>query len=163
MFARLGCLFIVVPLLELALLIQVGRWVGVFPTIALVAATGLLGAVLVKGEGGRTLAKIRMELGQGRVPGQALLDGACLLVGGAFLLTPGVITDVLAFALLAPPSRRAIQRWVRKRFERAIAEGSVHVQMGGIRTGGFPGGAPPRREDSDGGDPPRSPGEIVQE
>ena len=166
MFARLGCLFIVIPLLELALLIQMGRWVGVLPTVALVAVTGLLGAVLVRGEGGRTLARVQMELGQGRVPGQVLMDGACLLVGGALLLTPGVITDLLAFALLVPPSRRAIQVWVGRRFERAIAEGSMHVQMGGIRMGGFPGGAPPGQhgpDEPDEDDPPRMRGEIIQE
>jgi UPF0716 protein FxsA len=162
-FARLGCLFIVVPLLELALLIQMGRWVGVLPTVALVALTGLLGAALVRSEGGRTLAKVQMELGQGRVPGRALMDGACLLVGGALLLTPGVITDLLAFALLVPPSRRRIQARVRRRFERAIAEGSMHVQMGGIRMGGFPGGTSPGQHDPDEDDPPRRRGEIIQE
>jgi UPF0716 protein FxsA len=131
MIPRLGCLFIVVPLLELALLIQVGRWIGVVPTVALVAATGLLGLYLVRREGVRTLARIQLDLAQGRLPHRALLDGACILVGGAFMMTPGVVTDALALALLFAPTRRAIQRWLTARMERALRAGTLNVHVYG--------------------------------
>lgn len=175
MIPRLGCLFIVVPLVELALLIQVGQWVGVWPTVALVALTGVAGVALVRREGIRTLANVQLELASGRLPGRALLDGACLLVAGALLTTPGVITDVLAFALLVTPSRRLAQRWLMDRMRRAVERGTLHVQMGGFPGMGGPwdegghGPGPPRRDEDDeddgNGGPGRGPrpGEIVQD
>jgi UPF0716 protein FxsA len=163
---RLGCLFIVVPLIELALLIQVGSWIGVWPTIGLVAATGLLGATLVRREGVRTLARVQMELGGGRLPGGALLDAASLLIAGAFLVTPGVLTDVAAFLLLIPPTRSWIQRTVTARMKRAVSEGHFHLHVGGF---GVPGTGEPGAggtSDPDEGSGPRPgprPGEIVQD
>lgn len=169
---RLGCLFIVVPLVELALLIQVGRWVGVLPTVTLVAVTGLLGILLVRREGTRTLRRIEGELQAGRLPHGALLDGAALLVAGAFLMTPGVLTDALAFALLFPVTRGMMRRRILARMKRAMERGSFQVRVFGER-GGFPpasgerGDAPgrsgrPGPGDEDGDRPPR-PGEIIQE
>lgn len=124
---RLALLFIAVPLVELALLIQVGRWVGIWTTVGLVFLTGIVGAGLARAEGLRTLWAFRRDLGQGELPGQAILDGLSILVGGALLLTPGFVTDVAGFALLLPPSRRLLQRWVRRRLESMIEEGTVRV------------------------------------
>jgi len=170
---RLGCLFILVPLIELALLIQVGQWIGVWPTVALVAVTGVMGVILVRQEGVRTMARIQLELSRGQLPHRALLDGACLLVAGAFLMTPGVLTDVLAFTLLLPPARGLIQRWVVARLKRGLQEGTLHVRMQGRTTmWGESGGASPHpnesetREPDDDDEGPRTgprPGEIVQE
>ncbi len=172
-FTRLGCLFIVVPLVELALLVQVGRWVGLLPTITLVAVTGLLGVILVRREGTRTLRRIEGELQAGRLPHGALMDGAALLVAGAFLMTPGVITDALAFALLVPWTRRIMRERALARMRRAMEQGAFQVRVFGA--GPPPGGRgwppsaeprrdarrDPRREDDD--DPPPRPGEIIQE
>jgi UPF0716 protein FxsA len=124
---RLALLFVVLPILELVLLIQIGRTVGLWPTVALVLATGLAGAALARIEGMRVLFQFQQELLSGRVPGQALFDGICVLIGAAFLLTPGVLTDVAGLALLIPLSRRWIQRRVRRRLERAVANGTVRV------------------------------------
>lgn len=151
MLVRLGCLFVLVPLVELALLIQVGRWLGVVPTVGLVAATGLLGAWLLRAEGLRTLDRIRSELAGGRVPGQALMDGAALLVAGAFLLTPGVLTDVWGFALLFRPTRRMLQAWAQRRARLEMERGTLRVSS--LRA--------EAEEDEDDSPPPR-PGEIVQ-
>jgi UPF0716 protein FxsA len=104
-----------------------GQWLGFWPTVAFVLLTGWAGAVLARLEGMRILAKFQQELAEGRVPGQAILDGASVLVGGAFLLAPGVLTDVTGLALLFPPTRRLIQRWVRKRLERGLTDGSIRV------------------------------------
>jgi UPF0716 protein FxsA len=169
---RLGCLFVVVPLVELALLIQVGQWMGVWPTVLLVAVTGLAGLVLVRREGTRTFIRIQTEVNAGRLPHRALLDGACLLVAGAFLMTPGVLTDVLAFALLLPSGRSLIARSVLARLRRGMEAGTVQFQMfggGSPRQGGAGFGPGPRRragsdaEDDEDERPPPRPGEIIQD
>lgn len=174
MLARLGCLFILVPLVELALLIEVGRWIGLWPTIFLVAVTGLAGAALARAQGLQVIARVQLELARGRLPGRSLMDGAAVLVGGALLLTPGILTDAVGFALLFPPTRRLIQGWVLARLGRAVARGTLRVRYmetyGPGREGprgdqGAGGPAPHHeegRDDEDDGRPPR-PGEIVQE
>jgi len=150
---RLAVFFIVVPILELVLLIQLGQVVGLWPTLGLVVFTGVTGAALARLEGLRVLYHFQSELAAGRLPGQALLDGISVLVGGAFLLTPGIITDLTGFALLFPPTRRWIQRRLRRRLERGLAEGTIRVVTMGPsgfgwqgrprgREGGFEAGAP---------------------
>ena len=135
--ARLALLFIVVPLLELALLIRVGQVVGFWPTIGLVVFTGVAGAWLARLEGLRTMFKLRDDLAHGRLPGQAIMDGMAVLLGGALLLTPGIVTDVLGFSLLLPQTRRGIQRRVRARLEESVRDGSIHmtVMRGSERAG----------------------------
>ena len=151
--ARLGLLFVLVPVLELMLLIRVGEWVGLWPTLALILTTGLAGAALARAEGLRVFFQFQRELLSGRLPGQALLDGISVLIGGAFLVTPGILTDLAGFALLLPPTRRLIQARVRRSLERRIKEGTVRVAFGGpLGTGGFGGfggfgGAPPPSPD----------------
>ena len=130
-FGRLALLFVVVPLLELALLIQMGRIVGFWPTIALVVFTGLSGAWLARAEGLRTMWKLRHDVANGRVPGQAIMDGVAVLAGGALLLTPGIITDVIGFGLLFPATRHAMQKRIMIRLERSIQDGTVQVRMSG--------------------------------
>ena len=128
---RLALLFVVVPLLELALLIQMGRIVGFWPTIALVVFTGLTGAWLARIEGLRTMWKLRDDVANGRVPGQAIMDGMAVLAGGTLLLTPGILTDVIGFGLLFPTTRHAMQKRIMARLERSIQEGAVQVRMAG--------------------------------
>ena len=131
--ARLALIFVVVPLLELALLIRVGQMVGFWPTIGLVIFTGIAGAWLARLEGLRTLFKLRNDLAHGKLPGQAIMDGMAVLLGGALLLTPGIVTDILGFSLLLPQTRRSIQRWVRERLEKSVRDGSIHMTvMGGV-------------------------------
>ena len=124
---RLALLFLLVPAVELFLLIRMGQLVGFWPTLAFVILTGWAGAWLARLEGMRVLARFQQEVAMGRIPGQAIFDGAAVLLGGAFLVAPGVLTDVTGLALLFPPTRRLIQRWVRKRLERGIMEGSIRV------------------------------------
>jgi len=132
-------LFVLVPLIELALLIQVGQWIGAGWTLLLVLGTGAAGAALARREGLRTLRKIQGEMAAGRVPGGALLDGAAILLGGAFLLTPGVLTDLVGLGLLFPPTRALARRWIRAGVERRVQEGSIQVTMMGGLPGGMPG------------------------
>ncbi len=109
MLIRLLALFTLVPLLELYLLFRVGEVIGVWPTVALVIFTGALGAFLTRIEGLRALRQVQIELQAGQVPTVALLDGMLIVVAGAVLLTPGLITDALGFFLLLPPGRRVVR------------------------------------------------------
>ncbi|MDT8370039.1 MAG: FxsA family protein [Longimicrobiales bacterium] len=149
-------LFVLVPLIELALLIKVGQWIGAFPTILLVLFTGLAGAALARREGLRALRRVQSELASGRVPGDALMDGVAILLGGAFLLTPGVLTDLIGLSLLLPPTRGLAKAWARSAVERRIAEGSVRVHVGGF---GLPWA---RREGSDADRQPLDPNHEIR-
>ena len=128
---RLALLFVVVPLVELVLLIQMGRWVGFWPTITVVVFTGVAGAWLTRMEGLRTIWRLRDDLANGRIPGQAIMDGMAVIAGGSLLLTPGILTDMVGFGLLFPTTRRLIQRRFMARLERRIQESVVHVSMSG--------------------------------
>jgi len=114
MFARLLALFICIPLIELALLIQIGEWVGLGPTIVLVIVTGFIGASLAQQQGFKVWAKIQVELQSGRVPTTELVDGLLILIGGVVLITPGLMTDLVGFALMIP----TVRRWVKTRLDR---------------------------------------------
>jgi UPF0716 protein FxsA len=138
---RLALLFVIVPLIELVLLIQLGQVIGLWPTLGVVLFTGITGAAMARMEGLRVLYQFQSEMASGRLPGQALLDGISVLIGGAFLLTPGILTDFTGFALLFPPSRRWIQRRVRRSLERRVAEGTIQVVTMGTGGFGWPGGA----------------------
>lgn len=117
-------LFIAVPLAELALLIKVGEIIGVIPTILLVIATAVIGVSLLKRQGLAALTKARTTVEAGEFPVESVVDGACLLVAGAFLLTPGLLTDTAGFLLLVPGLRRKIALWLFDKFK--SAEG-IHV------------------------------------
>ena len=116
MFGRLLILFILVPLIELIILIDIGRLIGTGPTIAIVIGTGILGAYLARMEGFRTLFTIRHKLQTGQIPADELLDGLIILIAGALLITPGIITDCFGFLMLFHPSRTRFKSWLKKRF-----------------------------------------------
>jgi len=143
--ARLALLFVGVPLLELFILIQLGQVVGLWPTIGLVVLTGFAGASLARLEGLRTILRIRGEMAHGRLPGKALLDGLAVLLGGALLLTPGILTDIVGFSFLLPPTRRILLSRIRKRLEQSLKSGSIRIShITGFQSGtlfdlgGFP-------------------------
>ena len=113
---RLGLFFfIAIPVLEMYLLILVGSRIGVLPTIGLVVLTATLGIWLLKMQGLATLARLQNRLNQGEIPGQELLEGIMLLVGGALLLTPGFFTDGIGFVCLLPRLRKPIAEWLIRR------------------------------------------------
>ena len=122
MFLRLLFLFTAVPLIELLLLIEIGRHVGTLPTVLLVVSTGFLGAWLARQQGLQTFVQVQRAMSEGRLPTEALLDGVLILIAGAVLLTPGLLTDLCGFTLLTPIGRRAIRarlvRWFQKRVRR---------------------------------------------
>ena len=128
MFFRLLFLFTVVPLVELALLIKVGQVIGVLNTVALVVLTGLLGATLARVQGFGVLRRIQDELATGQLPGDSLFDGVLILAGALLLLTPGILTDAFGFALLLPPSRNLVKRFLKRYFQKKLADGEIQVR-----------------------------------
>ncbi len=125
MIARLITLFVISPLIELAILIWIGTRIGFWPTIAIVVATGTLGALLARTLGARVLRQMQADLAAGRMPASHLLDGFLILVGGILLLTPGVLSDVAGIALLLPATRTRFKRALRRRLEWMIQSGQV--------------------------------------
>ena len=101
-------LFIAVPLVEIYMLLEVGGIIGAVPTIGLVVLTAAAGAALVRAQGFSTIMQVRRSLEAGEVPAVAIIEGICLLVAGALLLTPGFLTDAIGFGCLIPPLRRAL-------------------------------------------------------
>lgn len=127
LFGRLLLLFTIVPIVELALLVWLGQRIGFWPTVGLIAGTAILGSYLAHREGLSALARFRTSLASGEMPGDALTDGIIILIAGAFLLTPGVLTDVVGFLGLLPPSRALIKQAVIKRVRSGMLGGSVRV------------------------------------
>jgi UPF0716 protein FxsA len=125
---RLLLLFTIVPIVELALLIRVGQWIGTLPTIGIILVTGLLGAWLARREGVRTWREVRATMARGEMPGEILLHGLLVFGGGALLLTPGVLTDLLGLALLAPQTRTGLVRHLRRRLERHAMRSTGRIE-----------------------------------
>ena len=136
-------LFIVVPILELYVIIQVGQLIGVWPTLALLLADALLGSMLLKHQGRGAWRRFNEALSAGRFPGKEVADGVLIVIGGTLLLAPGFLTDIAGLLLLIPPTR-AIARGVLKRF--TVGRFTVVGMPGGGRGpfGPPPGGAGPR-------------------
>lgn len=108
--------FIVVPIVELWVIIQVGQELGVLPTIALLIGVSIAGTWLLKQQGMSTWRRLQTSLAEGRMPGDEVIDGALILFGGALLLTPGFLTDLLGLVLLVPISRAGVRRSLRRTF-----------------------------------------------
>jgi UPF0716 protein FxsA len=140
---KLLLLFIVVPAVELALLIEVGARIGTPATLGLIVVTGIVGASLARREGLRVFSRVQADLDSGTVPGDAVVDALMILVAGALLVTPGVLTDAFGFLCLVPGFRSFVKRILRKRFEAAVASGRVQVNLHGAGFSGM--GPPPER------------------
>lgn len=134
---RLFLLFTVVPLVELYLLIAIGRILGPVATIALVLVTGALGAWFARLEGGRVIRRWQEAMARQQLPKDGVIDGLLIFVGGLMLITPGILTDIAGLSMVMPPTRRVLARFVRAWFERQILAGRVQVY--GPGHGGSPG------------------------
>ena len=114
-------------MVELVLLIEIGQRIGTLATIGLIMVTGIVGASLARQQGISTLGRLRKDLDEGRLPAEAIIDGVLILVAAAVLITPGVLTDAFGFICLVPACRRVFKRELKRRFERAVQQGSVHA------------------------------------
>jgi UPF0716 protein FxsA len=161
-------LFIVVPLIELYVIIQVGQAIGLVPTLILLLLDAILGAWLLRTQGRAAWRRFNEALAERRIPHREVLDGVLVIIGGALLLAPGFVTDIFGLLLLIPPSRDAIRKigslfffkraqvgakaaswgYGRVRDRRGGPAPGGAATGGGFATGGpgpRPGGAPPRR------------------
>ncbi|MEM1234018.1 MAG: FxsA family protein [Pseudomonadota bacterium] len=125
--------FIAVPLIEIALFIQIGEVIGLWPTLAIVILTALIGTALVRSQGSRTMGDLRGRFERLDDPTEPLAHGAMILVSAVLLLTPGFFTDAVGFALLIPPVRKAILEQAKQR-----------VKVARFEMGTRPAGAPTR-------------------
>lgn len=125
-------LFTVLPVLEISLLIELGQSIGWGWTLLIALGTGVLGASLARQQGLATLARISQQLADRQPPADALVDGAMILIAGAVLITPGILTDAFGFALLLPPVRALLKPLLRAALRRTVrrqggAGGTVNV------------------------------------
>jgi UPF0716 protein FxsA len=126
---KLLLVFILIPALELVLLIEIGKRIGTLETLALIVVTGVLGAALARRQGLGVIRAARAEAAAGRLPAAALVDGLIILLAGAVLITPGVLTDIFGFLCLIPISRRWIKTLVGRWLLRAAQDGRVRVSV----------------------------------
>lgn len=149
MLLTLILLFTVLPMVEIALLIELWDAIGLLPTIAIALGTGVLGVALAQAQGLATLSKIQQQLRARERPTETLLDGAMILLAGVVLITPGVLTDLVGFALLVPPIRALLKPWVvalfkRRMQSRSVGGSTVHVWTSGTDTPRMGSDDPPR-------------------
>jgi UPF0716 protein FxsA len=148
-------LFLVVPIVEIYVIVQVGQQIGALPTIALLLVESAIGAWLVKREGGRAWRALKAAVGTGRLPSIELADAALVLVGGTLLLTPGFVTDVFGFFLILPLTRplarRALGWFVARRAAGVVSRSRVGNRMPRTARGQVVPGEVVRDEDRPGG------------
>ena len=134
--------FLTVPLIEIALFIQVGGFIGLWPTLGIVVITAIIGTVMVKAQGLRALSELQTSLERAGDPAEPLVHGAMILFAGALLLTPGFFTDAVGFALLIPTVRRAAfahikQKVVLRTASFVNAQQRQHDRQSGVYEGEF--------------------------
>ena len=115
--------FVITPIVEIAVFIEIGDVIGLWPTLAIVVITAMAGTAMLRAQGLATFASAQQSLARGEFPVRQVFDGACLLVAGALLLTPGFVTDGIGLALFLPPVRNLLGRWV-------LARGRFQVHAG---------------------------------
>jgi UPF0716 protein FxsA len=127
-FTKLLILFVIIPVTELYILIEVGKKIGSLTTIGVIILTGIIGTYLVKSQGFMILRKIQSDLNEGIMPGDSLIQGAIILAGGILLLTPGFVTDILGFIFLMPASRNILKKYLLKWLKGKIKEGNFYYR-----------------------------------
>jgi UPF0716 protein FxsA len=145
-------LFIAVPIAELYVLIRIGQEIGILATIGLLILDSVLGAWLMRSQGRAVWMRFNRTLAEGRVPGREVVDGALVIFGGALLLTPGFLSDVLGLILLLPPTRALVRRVLVARFAgrlAASATAGAQSRVGRIFTFETGRARPPREFDDD--------------
>lgn len=128
---KLFLFFIGVPLLELAVLVQLGKMFGFWSTLAIIILAGIAGAALARWQGLRVLYRIQAELAGGKIPATELLDGLLILIAGVMLLTPGFLTDICGLLLLLPGVRHLVRAWLKMKLLRLLQSGQTRVFVRG--------------------------------
>ena len=132
-------LFLLTPIIEIAVLIEVGSVIGTLETVVLIVATAILGTVLLRKQGMEVLKRTQTSLNQGEMPVAEVFEGVCLLAAGALLLTPGFITDFIGFSLLVPGLRVRLGRFLLEKLLRRAQSNQMHMgPQSDAQTGGGP-------------------------
>ena len=142
-------MFILLPIAELWLIIEIGGAIGVVPTLALLIFDSLVGAVLLRSHSRAAWERFNLALAEGRVPAKEIFDGAMIIAGGALLLTPGFITDFFGLALLLPPTRALVRRLLTRLAGRRGAVAFRVASFGNDRWRGAGSAQPPSRQSYD--------------
>jgi UPF0716 protein FxsA len=129
---KLAAFFIIVPLIELALLIKLGTRIGTLDTVLLIVVTGAMGAIMVRAAGIACLSKIQDAMRRGWFPGDELLSGLLILIAGAFLITPGLVTDAAGFALLIPRVRAVVKNMLARAISARVAAARADRDIAGL-------------------------------
>ncbi|WP_296988935.1 FxsA family protein [Thalassospira sp. UBA1131] len=155
-------IFVAMPIIEIAVFIQAGELIGLWPTIGVVVLTAIIGTSLMRAQGLQTLAKAQSQMDQGEMPIGALFDGICILIAGVLLLTPGFVTDTFGFLLLVPPLRQLIGAKV---IMKLVQSGNIRTNFrGATYSSGAQGGSSgrgPNGPGGHGGSRPRGAGPII--
>ena len=131
----LGLLFLLVPVAELYVIYKVGDAIGVWQTFLLLALDSVLGSLLLRAQGRSVWRRFNETMAAGRVPHRELIDGVLVIFGGAFLITPGFLTDIVGLVLLIPPTRAVVRRLVARRLgRRVVAESGEAFDVEGTAT-----------------------------
>ncbi len=126
-FTSLLAAFILMPIIELAVLLKLHDAAGLVNTLAIVIITGFVGAFLARAQGIMVLAQIKRDLAEGRMPAPRLMDGVMILIAGVLLITPGLITDAAGFLLLIPAVRTIIRAWLKRKLEAKLRDGTANT------------------------------------
>jgi UPF0716 protein FxsA len=124
--------FIGLPLLEVAVFIQVGGAIGIWPTIAATIVTALAGSLLLRAQGLAALTRARAQMDQGQLPAREMFEGLCLVLAGALLLVPGFVTDALGLLLFFPPFRELLRLLIARHIAAKAARGEARVFVDGV-------------------------------
>lgn len=135
MLIRLFLLFTIIPLTELYLLIQVGRYLGAFLTVMIVLITGIIGSLLARSQGLSIYRQLKLDLQNGIIPTDSLVNGLFILIAGALLITPGIITDIFGFTLMIPGVRGWLKRRLKENFRRKLESGQFRFYSNYHSTG----------------------------
>lgn len=120
-------LIILVPAAEIGILLWSGKTIGVLPTVFMILLTGVLGTYLAKSQGLKVIRQAQQQMAYGQMPGEAILDGICVLSGGIFLLTPGFVTDLAGLLLLIPLTRKFVKRWLAAFIRKWMNKGTIRI------------------------------------
>ena len=126
---RLIALFTIIPLVELVILLKFAQMTSVGMTLVVVIVTGVIGGVMAKSEGLAVWRRFLHNMQHGIMPADEMVEGILILLAGALLITPGLLTDITGFILLAPPARKVLREKIKDKIQKAIQRGAVHISF----------------------------------
>lgn len=124
---KLLAVFIIIPVIELIIIIRVGYNLGFWPTLGLIVVPGIVGAAMAHSQGTIIFTEIKREISAGRLPGNKIVDGILLFLGGVLLITPGILTDIIGLSVLFPVTRKYYRYLVVHKLWNLMARGSLKI------------------------------------